>query len=106
MMASFTRPLSFVSLLSALSVVAAQQCTLQFDGRVPGGFSAATFDAQNNVFNPANVFGQSMSVSLPTGPNNGPTAPLDVGWDHQGLTFSQISSSAKSWSCPAGHRLW
>ncbi len=56
--------------LALLSLAAAQQCTLQFDGRVPGAFSAASFDAQNNIFNPSNVFGQSQS--LPDGMMCGP----------------------------------
>ncbi len=54
-----SRSFSLAFALSALSLVAAQQCNLQFDGRVPGTFKAATFDTNNNVFNPSNVFGQS-----------------------------------------------
>jgi hypothetical protein len=50
--------------LSALSGVSAQQCKLQFDGRVPSTFRAANFDAANNIFNPSNVLGKGNSHSL------------------------------------------
>jgi hypothetical protein len=46
-----------VAWLASLS--AAQKCTLQFDGRVPSTFNAATFDQNNGVFSPDNVFGAS-----------------------------------------------
>jgi len=47
-------------LLLCLSALAtAQKCKLQFDGRVPGTFNAKTFDQNNNVFSPTNVFGAS-----------------------------------------------
>ncbi|KAI1856852.1 hypothetical protein JX265_011177 [Neoarthrinium moseri] len=56
--------LSLVFLCSALPLlVASQQCDLQFDGRVPSNFVAATFDKANNVFNPDNVFGQNLTLS-------------------------------------------
>ncbi|PKS05998.1 hypothetical protein jhhlp_007831 [Lomentospora prolificans] len=48
-------------LLSAAPLVSAQECTLQFDGRVPDGFAAADFDAANDIFSPDNVFGQGLS---------------------------------------------
>jgi hypothetical protein len=54
-------PLHFSSVLLAASLVAGQQCDLQFDGRVPGALALAQFDANNNIFSPDNVFGQSKS---------------------------------------------
>ncbi|TPX07974.1 uncharacterized protein E0L32_010305 [Thyridium curvatum] len=57
-----SNPQTLTSLvLSVIAAVKAQQCSLQFDGRVPGAFSAATFDTQNNIFSPKNVFGQGSS---------------------------------------------
>ncbi|KAI0131859.1 hypothetical protein BJ170DRAFT_223082 [Xylariales sp. AK1849] len=53
--------LVFSLVLSPL--VASQQCNLQFDGRVPKNFTAATFDTANGVFNPDNVFGQGLQLS-------------------------------------------
>lgn len=51
----------FVSFLAILpTLVMSQQCDLQFDGRVPSNFVAATFDSNNGVFNPDNVFGKGM----------------------------------------------
>jgi hypothetical protein len=41
------------------SLATAQDCTLQFDGRVPANFAPNTFDQANDVFSPDNVFGQS-----------------------------------------------
>lgn len=52
---------SLLALLPALT--AAQQCPIQFDGRVPTNFTAATFDTANGIYNPDNVFGQSTHMS-------------------------------------------
>jgi hypothetical protein len=54
---------SLVSFLATLPMlVASQQCDLQFDGRVPSNFAAATFNTNNGVFDPNNVFGQGLIV--------------------------------------------
>jgi len=53
----------FFSLISLASLAAAQQCKLQFDGRVPGAFGVQSFDAANNIFSPDNVFGQNLQLS-------------------------------------------
>ena len=51
------------TLLLASSFAAAQQCKLQFDGRVPANTAVKAFDANNNIFNPNNVFGAGMTSS-------------------------------------------
>lgn len=48
-------------LLFFTSLVAAQKVT--FEGRVPAGTKVAAFDANNGLFNPANVFGANLSFS-------------------------------------------
>lgn len=53
---------SFALLLLAPAALA-QQCTLQFDGRIPSGTALKAFDAKNNFFNPQNVFGAGLSLS-------------------------------------------
>jgi len=77
-----------------LSLAAAQQCKLQFDGRVPGGFSAATFDTNNNVFSPDNVFGQGswalffgLPILLPAGKTEG---EMLTRTNHTGLKLSKV----------------
>ncbi|KAI0204281.1 hypothetical protein F4808DRAFT_457384 [Astrocystis sublimbata] len=53
----------FVSLVALLPTLAvSQQCDLQFDGRVPSDFDTATFNNDNGVFDPNNVFGQGLSL--------------------------------------------
>lgn len=54
---------SVSSILSLLPLAAAQKCTLQFDGRIPGTFTAASFDAANAFFSQSNVFGQGLKFS-------------------------------------------
>ncbi|CAI4213156.1 unnamed protein product [Parascedosporium putredinis] len=80
-----SRSALFSLLLSALPLVSAQECTLQFDGRTPDDFAAADFDANNNIFSPDNVFGQGLSFGqLIKLPNAGlsifddGTAPFEV----------------------------
>lgn len=51
-------PFAFFSLLS----LAASQ-TIQFDGRVPAGTALTAFDADNDLFQSGNVFGQNLSFS-------------------------------------------
>ncbi|KAI1349969.1 hypothetical protein F5Y01DRAFT_326814 [Xylaria sp. FL0043] len=46
----------------AATLVVSQQCDLQFDGRVPLDFSANTFNTENGVFDPNNVFGQGLDL--------------------------------------------
>lgn len=53
--------LSTYLLLSLTSLVAAQKVT--FEGRVPAGTKVASFDANNGLFNPSNVFGANLSFS-------------------------------------------
>ncbi|KAJ3562105.1 hypothetical protein NPX13_g8690 [Xylaria arbuscula] len=57
---------SYYSLVSFLvvvpSLVVSQQCDLQFDGRVPSDFTAATFNTDNGIFDPNNVFGQGQNL--------------------------------------------
>ncbi|KAK7926815.1 hypothetical protein PG985_003813 [Apiospora marii] len=52
-----------VALASLASLGASQKCKLQFDGRVPTGFAAAMFDADNGIFNPSNVVGKGLKLS-------------------------------------------
>ncbi|KAI1276438.1 hypothetical protein F5Y07DRAFT_408366 [Xylaria sp. FL0933] len=55
--------LSLVSFLAmTATLVVSQQCDLQFDGRVPLDFSANTFNTENGVFDPNNVFGQGLDL--------------------------------------------
>jgi hypothetical protein len=56
-----TSRLSF--LLSLVSLVAAQNCTLQFDGRVPADLAALDFDAPNDIFSESFVIGQGLTFS-------------------------------------------
>ncbi|KAI3327241.1 glycoside hydrolase family 131 protein [Xylariaceae sp. AK1471] len=54
---------SLISFLATLPMmVLSQQCDLQFDGRVPSNFAAATFNTNNGVFDPNNVFGQGLNL--------------------------------------------
>lgn len=63
-MASLIRAyFSLLPILSELSVVLAQSCDIQFDGRVSAGSAVADFDATNNLFSPDNVFGQGLKFS-------------------------------------------
>ena len=52
---------SVLSLLTLASAVAAQQCPIQFDGRIGTNATAASFDTSASPFSPTNVFGQSES---------------------------------------------
>jgi hypothetical protein len=56
------------TLLSLAALAAAQQCDLQFDGRVPANFDVDTFDDANGIFNPDNVLGAGKRG---TGTSNG-----------------------------------
>ncbi|KAK1659051.1 hypothetical protein BDP55DRAFT_620692 [Colletotrichum godetiae] len=65
------------TLLSFASVAVAQQCTLQFDGRVTTGTEAEAFDAENNLFSPQNVFGAGLSFSKVLQLPNEASSPFD-----------------------------
>ena len=66
-MASLIRAyFSLLPILSELSVVLAQSCDIQFDGRVSAGSAVADFDATNNLFSPDNVFGQGWDFIPPS----------------------------------------
>ncbi|KAL1910034.1 hypothetical protein Sste5344_004223 [Sporothrix stenoceras] len=52
-----------IAILALPLLVSAQKCTIQFDGRVPSTFTAASFDTNNNIFSPSNVFGQGLKFS-------------------------------------------
>ncbi|KAK8042934.1 hypothetical protein PG994_013417 [Apiospora phragmitis] len=59
----YTQSSLLVALASLASLGASQKCKLQFDGRVPTGFAAAEFDADNGIFNPSNVVGKGLKLS-------------------------------------------
>ncbi|KAK8060631.1 hypothetical protein PG996_010561 [Apiospora saccharicola] len=59
----YTQSSFLVALASLASLGASQKCKLQFDGRVPTGFAAAKFDADNGIFNPSNVVGKGLKLS-------------------------------------------
>ncbi|CAK7216689.1 hypothetical protein SBRCBS47491_002913 [Sporothrix bragantina] len=54
---------SSLAFLALPLLASAQKCTIQFDGRVPSTFTAASFDTNNNIFSPSNVFGQGLKFS-------------------------------------------
>jgi hypothetical protein len=54
---------NILSVLSFVAAATAQQCKLQFDGRVPADFVAADFDKSNGIFNPSFIFGQNLTLS-------------------------------------------
>lgn len=45
------------------SLVAAQTCQLQFDGRVPADLAATDFDVPNDIFSDTFVLGQGLIFS-------------------------------------------
>ncbi|KAK6222071.1 hypothetical protein QIS74_04326 [Colletotrichum tabaci] len=49
--------------LMAAGVVSAATCPIQFDGRVPSGFTPADFDTSASPFNNAFVFGKGLKAS-------------------------------------------
>ncbi|KAB5540344.1 hypothetical protein GE09DRAFT_1245395 [Coniochaeta sp. 2T2.1] len=55
-------PIGALLVLSTV-VSSAQKCKLQFDGRIPGTFTPASFDAANAFFSQSNVFGQGLKFS-------------------------------------------
>ncbi|KAK6211299.1 hypothetical protein QIS74_10563 [Colletotrichum tabaci] len=65
------------ALLSFVSGAVAQQCTLQFDGRIPVGTEVEAFDANNNIFNPKNVVGAGLTFSQVLQLPNENSSPFD-----------------------------
>ncbi|KAM3067264.1 hypothetical protein ACMFMG_005368 [Clarireedia jacksonii] len=60
-----------LSLLALVSAALAQNCPIQFDGRMPAGTTPASFDSKNtSLFDPGFVFGQNLTwseiIKLPT----------------------------------------
>lgn len=53
--------ISVLSILPLLSLVFAQKCALQFDGRVPQSATLSSFDTSTSPFNPGYVLGASIS---------------------------------------------
>lgn len=54
----FFARLSWAVSLTAASLAVAQECALQFDGRIPNELAAADFDVANDIFSNAFVIGQ------------------------------------------------
>ncbi|KAK8080891.1 hypothetical protein PG997_008709 [Apiospora hydei] len=88
----YTQSSLLVALASLASLGASQKCKLQFDGRVPTGFAAAKFDAENGIFNPSNVVGKGLKLSdvIKTPAVNGSlfdtkTRPLEVTINDQSI---------------------
>lgn len=50
---------TFFAIFAAVTAVAAQQCPIQFDGRVPANATLADFDTTTSLFNPTFTYGQS-----------------------------------------------
>jgi hypothetical protein len=55
--------LSLLPVVLGITTVAAQQCAIQFDGRIPADFTAAEFDSANGIFNPDFVKGADLAFS-------------------------------------------
>ncbi|KAL3426870.1 hypothetical protein PVAG01_00379 [Phlyctema vagabunda] len=51
----------FYSALALAAAAQAQNCTLQFEGRVPAGSTPQSFDVATSNFNPSNVFGKNLT---------------------------------------------
>jgi hypothetical protein len=59
---------TFLSLLFGLiPIITAQQCPIQFEGRVAPNTTLATFDTSASLFSPSFVFGQSIPSSQISG---------------------------------------
>jgi hypothetical protein len=54
---------SLVLALAPASLVAAQSCQLQFDGRVPADLAVLDFDVPNDIFSNAFVLGEGLVFS-------------------------------------------
>ncbi|KAI0522168.1 glycoside hydrolase family 131 protein [Xylaria bambusicola] len=93
-MASYYSLLSF--LVMAATLVVSQQCDLQFDGRVPSDFSAATLNTDNGVFDPNNVFGQGLDLGSVVQIQDSLSSLFDVGTIPIEVTISDDSIFAPS----------
>ncbi|KAI0195575.1 hypothetical protein EV127DRAFT_459033 [Xylaria flabelliformis] len=93
-MASRLSLTSFLAIIPTL--VASQQCELQFDGRVPSNFAAATFNSDNGIFDPDNVFGQGLKLGSVIQLQNSLSSLFDVGTIPVGVTISDNSIFAPS----------
>ncbi|KAI0537547.1 hypothetical protein GGR58DRAFT_471466 [Xylaria digitata] len=93
-MAGYRSLVFFLAIPSAL--VASQQCDLQFDGRVPSDFSAATFNTDNGVFNPNNVFGKGLDLGSIVQLQGSLSSLFDVDTIPVGVTISDDSIFAPS----------
>ncbi|KAI1755968.1 glycoside hydrolase family 131 protein [Xylaria castorea] len=78
------------------TLVVSQQCDLQFDGRVPPDFATATFNTDNGVFDPNNVFGQGLNLGSVVQLQNSLSSLFDVGTIPVGVTISDDSIFAPS----------
>jgi len=80
------------SVLSFVAAATAQQCDLQFDGRVPSDFVAVDFDQDNGIYNPDNVFGQNLTLSQVVDIDSGVGGALfDVDTQPVGVTINDES---------------
>ncbi|KAI0908689.1 glycoside hydrolase family 131 protein [Ustulina deusta] len=93
-MAGYHSLVSFLVITSTL--VASQQCDLQFDGRVPSDFTAATFNTNNGVFDPDNVFGQGLDLGSIVQIQDSLPSLFDVDTTPVGVTISDDSIFAPS----------
>lgn len=92
--------LSLVASLLA-SLVAGQECALQFDGRIPADLVAADFNAPNDVFSETFVIGQGLTFSqalrlLPAGAGSffdidAGTEPVEVLIDDNSIFQTQVA---------------
>ncbi|PQE16337.1 hypothetical protein CJF32_00006233 [Rutstroemia sp. NJR-2017a WRK4] len=86
-----------LSLLALVSAALAQNCPLQFDGRMPGGTKPASFDSKStSLFDPSNVFDLTWSKIITPPPN--PTSPL---FDHCGQPPISLSLTDSSIFAPS-----
>ncbi|KAI0105656.1 glycoside hydrolase family 131 protein [Nemania sp. FL0031] len=93
-MAGYHKLVSLLAIFPAL--VVSQQCDLQFDGRVPSNFAAATFDTNNGVFNPDNVFGKGLNLGSIVQLQNSLSSLFDVDTIPVEVTISDDSIFAPS----------
>ncbi|KAI1427307.1 hypothetical protein F5Y12DRAFT_783419 [Xylaria sp. FL1777] len=93
-MAGYRSLVSFLVMTSTL--VVSQKCDLQFDGRVPSDFSAASFNANNGVFDPNNVFGQGLDLGSIIEIQNSLSSLFDIDTIPVEVTISDDSIFAPS----------
>lgn len=82
-----------LSVVSAFAIaVAAQNCPLQFDGRVSTDATLASFDTSASRFNPQYVLGASLSPF-----NDFDVLPLIMKKTKSGAAFSNFQLSTPPW---------